>query len=147
MQRKAPVHLWIVGILATLWNAFGGYDYLMTRSRNAAYLESMMPGVRAEDVLAWVDSFPVWAQVGWGLGIWGGLLGSLLLLFRSRFAVHAFMASIIGVALTFGYQSFGSSPPPGMAQGAAAIMPVVITIVAALLLWYAVAMRKKGVLR
>ena len=31
---RAPVHLWIVGILATLWNAFGCYDYIMTQTGN-----------------------------------------------------------------------------------------------------------------
>ena len=27
---KAPVHLWIVGILAVLWNAVGAFDYFAT---------------------------------------------------------------------------------------------------------------------
>ena len=27
---KAPVHLWIVGILAVLWNAIGCFDYYAT---------------------------------------------------------------------------------------------------------------------
>ena len=31
---KAPIHLWIVGILSLLWNSFGGYNYTMTRTRN-----------------------------------------------------------------------------------------------------------------
>ncbi len=33
-RNRTPAHLWIVGILATLLNAFFAYDYLMTRLRN-----------------------------------------------------------------------------------------------------------------
>ena len=45
VRERAPAHLWIVGILALLWNGFGAYDYFMTRTRGAAYIESMMPKV------------------------------------------------------------------------------------------------------
>ena len=72
-QVRTPVHLWIVGALALLWNGFGAYDYLMTRMRNTDYLAAMMPTVDPNAALAWVDGFPIWAQIGWALGVWGGL--------------------------------------------------------------------------
>ena len=72
-SKSTPTHLWIVGVLALIWNAFGCYDYLMTRMRNTEYLASMMPEVDPNAMLAWVDSFPIWAQFGWGLGVWMGL--------------------------------------------------------------------------
>src|SRR5215210_1684655 len=84
VRRRAPVHLWIVGVLALLWNAIGCYDYFMTRTRNTDYLASMMPDVDPNAMLAWVDAFPLYAQIGWGLGVWAGLAGSVLLLLRSR---------------------------------------------------------------
>ena len=144
---RAPVHLWIVGALATLWNAFGCYDYLMTRMRNVEYLETMMPGVDPQAIFAWVDGFPIWAQAGWGLGPWAGLAGSILLLLRSRFAVHAFALSLLGMVLSFGYQFLGAPPMPGAPEGAAAYMPIVIVIIGVALLWYASTMKKRGVLR
>ena len=91
---KAPVHLWIVGILALLWNGFGCYDYLMTRMRNLDYFQSMAPDVDPNAMLAWVDGFPIYAQVGWGLGVWMGLIGSVLLLMRHRWAVPALGLSL-----------------------------------------------------
>ena len=94
INARTPAHLWIVGGLATLWNAFGAYDYLMTRMRNMDYLNSMMPGGDATEMLSYVESFPLWAQIGWGMGVWFGLLGSLLLLARSRWAVTAFLLSL-----------------------------------------------------
>ncbi|HET9144838.1 MAG TPA: hypothetical protein VFN81_01965, partial [Sphingomicrobium sp.] len=84
VQPRAPVHLWIVGILSLLWGCMGAYDYVMTRMHNMAYLASSMPGIDPNVGLAWIEAMPMYAQIGWGLGVWGGLLGALLLLIRSR---------------------------------------------------------------
>jgi hypothetical protein len=144
---RTPAHLWIVGILATLWNAFGAYDYLKTRARDTAYLESMMPGVDANDFLAYIDAYPIWAQFGWGIGVWMGLLGSLLLLFRSRWAVHAFALSLFGMVLSFAYVFAGPPMPGEEAIGLMKYFPLVIVAVGIGLLLYALNLTKRGVLR
>jgi hypothetical protein len=143
---KTPVHLWIIGGLATVWNAFGCYDYLMTRTRNTDYLQSMMPTVDPQEMLAYIDSFPIWAQFGWGLGVWGGLLGSILLLLRNRWAVVALALSLVGALLGIGYQIANPGGPAAMNEGANAIMPYVVIAVALGLVGYARAMKAKGVL-
>ena len=143
-QVKTPVQLWIVGGLALLWNAFGGYDYIMTRMRDLDHLASM--GGDPNELLAYVDSFPIWAQIGWGLGVWGGVLGSILLLVRSRHAVLAFGVSLIGMALSFGYQYIGPPPPSVMTEGAAAYIPLLVIAVGLALFFYARSMKAKGVL-
>ena len=146
-SARTPVHIWIVGILALLWNAIGCYDYLMTRMRNTDYLASMMPEVDPNAMLAWVDAFPIWAQFGWGLGVWAGLLGALLLLVRSRWAELTLGLSLVGALLGLGYQIVGAPPMPGATGGMMEIMPFVIIAIALALFLYARAMRAKGVLR
>ena len=146
-QSRTPAHLWIVGVLSLIWNAFGCYDYLMTRMRNTDYLASMMPDVDPNAALAWVDSFPIYAQIGWGLGVWMGLLGSVLLLLRNRWAVWAMGLSLIGAILGLGYQILAAPPLAGMDDMMAKVMPAVIILVAVGLFVYARAQEKKGVLR
>jgi len=146
-ERRTPVHLWIVGVLALLWNGIGCYDYLMTRMRNTDYFESMMPGTDPNAILAYIDSFPVWAQAGWAFGVWGGLVGALLLLIRSRYAVWSFLLSLIGAILGLGYQIANPGGPAGMHEGAGAVMPYIIIAIAAFLAWYSWNAQKKGVLR
>ena len=143
-RTKAPTHLWIVGILSLIWNCFGGYDYTMTRTRNLDYLGSM--GVDPNVVLNYIDAMPMYAQIGWGLGVWGALLGSILLLMRSRFAVHAFALSLIGAVVSLDSQFLGPAPPSEMSTGASKYMPLVIIALAAVQLWYANNARKSGVL-
>lgn len=146
-SRPVPFHLWIVGILSLLWNGFGCYDYLMTRMRDTDYLASMMPEVDPNAMLAWVDSFPVWAQFGWGLGVWLGLIGAALLLVRNRLAVPAFALSLVGAVVGLGYQIAMAPPLPGAEGPIYAIMPWVIIGVALGLYIYARAQRASGVLR
>jgi hypothetical protein len=146
-QDRTPVHLWIVGGLALLWNCFGAYDYLMTRTHNMAYIANSMPGVDPNAALAWVESMPVYSQIGWGLGVWGGLLGSVLMLMRSRYALWAFAASMLGILLSLGYQIVAAPPLAGADGMMYRLMPYVIIVIGAALLFYAQAMAKRGVLR
>ena len=146
VTERAPTHLWLVGGLATLWNAFGAYDYTMTRMGNLEYLSQF--GADGGEILAWIDGFPMWAQIGWGLGVWMGLLGSVLLLLRSRWAVPAFGLSLVGMVLSFGNQNAGPPTIPGAAEaGAMAYMPLVIAAVGVALYLYARAVAKRGLLR
>ncbi|MGH6728525.1 MAG: hypothetical protein ACREBK_00070 [Sphingomicrobium sp.] len=139
--------MWIVGIVSLIWNAFGAYDYSMTRMRNTDYLASMMPGVDPNATLAWVDGFPMYAQIGWGLGVWGGLLGSILLLMRSRYAVWAFALSLLGAVISLGWQIVAAPPLAGAEGMMFDAMPFVIIAIAAGLYFYANRQKQAGVLR
>ncbi len=147
VREKAPAHLWIVGILALLWNGFGAYDYFMTRTRGAAYIESMMPGVDGSRLVDYIDSFPIWASAGWGLGVWGGLLGAILLLMRHRLAVPVLGLSLVGAIVGIGYQLMRPLDVPDMHTGFNAVVPYLIILIAASLFLYARSQRAKGVLR
>jgi hypothetical protein len=139
---RTPAHLWIVGGLATLWNAFGAFDYLMTQTRNADYLAHFTDPQRV-----YFESFPVWMEADWAFGIWGGLAGALLLLLRSRHAVLAFAVSLAGLAISTIYQYVLTAPPADMMTGAMVGMNIAIWAVCIGLLLYAMRMRKAGVLR
>jgi hypothetical protein len=142
VPARTPVHLWIVGVVSLLWNAFGCYDYLMTNLKNAAYLAQMTP-----DQNAYMNSLPSWLTAFWALGVWGGLLGSVLLLMRSRYAVWAFALSFIGAVVGLGYQIAIVQMPASMKQGFMGFIPWFIILFAAFLLWYAWSAEKKGLLR
>lgn len=146
-QGRTPVHLWIVGILSFVWSCFGAYDYVMTRTANIDYLASAMPGVDPNAALAWVNSMPLYAQAGWGLGVWLGLAGAILLLMRNRWTVWAFGVSFVGAVLSLGYQLVLAPPLAGAEGTIYKVMPLVIIAVALALFLYARAQEKKGLLR
>jgi hypothetical protein len=139
---KAPLHLWVVGGASALWNAFGAFDYVMTQTRNAAYLASF-----TESMFEHLEAFPAWMDAAWACGVWGALLGSLLLLARSRYAVSAFVVSIAGLLVSTLYNFALTSPPPELMTVGRVSINLVIWAIAIGLLLYARRMRRRGVLR
>lgn len=145
VSARTPAHLWIVGIASLLWNAFGAYDYTMSNMHNLKYLGSM--GVDPIRMLTYLERMPMYAKVGWALGVWAALLGSILLLMRSRYALYAFTLSIVGMVLSFGGQYLGPPMPPEMTAGAMKYVPMVIVLLGLAQAWYAWRETKAGVLR
>ncbi|MCM8732218.1 hypothetical protein ACFO8O_14740 [Hephaestia sp. GCM10023244] len=139
---RRPWHLWAVGVLSLIWNAGGAVDYVMTKTHNAAYLANFTP-----EQLAWFDSFPPVMTVAWAVGVWGAVLGSLLLLLANRWAVWAFTASLAGLVIGTVYQFGVSAMPASLNTPAGMAFTAALWIGAVLLLWYAIRMRACGVLR
>lgn len=125
-------------MVSLLWNSVGALDFTMTQSHSATYLQGHTP-----EQVAYIRGFPLWAVVVWGLGTWGGFLGSVVLLLRRNFAIKLFGASIVGAVLTNLYNYGLSDGMKVMQNGTSAV----IFVIAVLLFIYARAMRKKGVLR
>ncbi|NND36619.1 MAG: hypothetical protein HKN81_05720 [Gammaproteobacteria bacterium] len=94
-RKKAPWHLWVVGIAGLLWSAMGALDYVMTQTENEAYMSNFTP-----EQLEFFYGLPTWAVATWAIAVWGGVLGCLLLLFRTRHAVGVLLASLIGMVIT-----------------------------------------------
>src|SRR2546430_666468 len=132
VSARTPVHLWIVGLLALLFNGFGSLDYTMTNLKNSAWLANM-----SADQLAFMDSLPGWLTAFWAIGVWGGLVGAILLLMRSRYAVWALVLSCIGAIVGIGYQVTIADMPASMKAGAMALTPWAIILITILLAWYA----------
>ncbi len=142
-ENKVPRHLWIVGGLSLLWNAFGGYDYVMTQSGNAEYLAMFSPEQKA-----FFASFPAWVEAFWAFGVWGSIAGSILLLMRSRHAVTAFIVSLAGLAVSSVWQFLLSGADIGTVFGIGPmIMTAVIWAICIALLLYARRQVAAGVLR
>ncbi len=139
---KTPWHVWVVGAVSLLWNLVGATDFVMTQTRNKAYMSGFTP-----EQLSFYYGFPVWAVTAWGIAVWGGVLGSLLLLLRRRQAVHLFLSSAICMGLTDIY-SYGLAGGFKVMGGATAVaFSAVIFVIGVLLLAYARSMCKRVVLR
>ena len=139
---KTPWHLWVVGIVSLLWNAGGAFDYVVTETGNQAYLSNFTP-----DQLEYFNSFPAWMVAAWATAVWGGVLGSVLLLMRSGLAVLIFALSLLGMVAAMLYSFVLSGVDYlGLMGAAAGWFSLAIAVVAVLLFIYARRMRQAGVL-
>ncbi len=139
---KTPWHLWVIGTASLVWNAVGVYDYLMMQMNVESYRVTMSP-----EQIAWFDALPVWLNLFWALGVWGAILGSILLLMRSRLAALSFSISLIGIIVNISYTVAGGSAVIEMMGTPAMAFSAAIIIVALALWLYARAMLRSGVLR
>lgn len=140
-SESAPKHLWIVGILAVLWNGFGAFDYLMTQTENEQYM-----GQFTEAQLEFFYGFPTWVVFFWALAVWGGVLGAILLLMRKRLAAPVFLVSLVSMVITSVHNFLLADGMAVMGAGAAAFTAVIFAVAVGLWL-YARSMAEKGVLR
>jgi len=129
--------------VSLLWNAVGAFDYTMTTTRNPRYMWQFTP-----DQLDYFYSFPAWMMASWAIAVWGALLGSVLLLFRSRHAVLIFALSLLGLIGAWLYSFVLSGVSYVALVGVGAMwFTLAIAVVAVALYAYARTMRQRGVLR
>jgi hypothetical protein len=140
---KTPWHLWVVGGLSLLWNAFPVVDFTLTNMQSPFWLSQYNDAQRA-----FFLSTPAWANLFWALGGFGSFIGSLLLLFRSRHAVTAFLASAIGLAGVTYYQLVQNGDKLKQLLGDLPLYTsIMIWAVLLALIYYARRQAAKGVLR
>jgi ABC-type xylose transport system permease subunit len=138
---RTPRHLWVIGIIALLWNCIGAFDYLMTQTKNAAYMSGFPP-----EQLAWFYGLPSWVIAAWAIAVWGGVLGSVLLLLRRRIAVPVFLVSLAGLAVTTFHNYVLSNALEIFPDTFSKAFTLVIIAIALGLFFYARAMDRRGVL-
>ncbi len=138
---RTPIHLWIVGVLALLWNSVGAFDYLATQLPIQSYLDQFTP-----EQLEYFLAFPTWMVAAWAIGVWSAVAGSVGLLLRKKWAVGAFGLGLAGLLVSSIY-NFGLSDGAAVMGTAGVVFTGVIWIIAILLLVYARRQTVAGVLR
>lgn len=139
---KTPWHIWVVGLVGVLWNGFGAFDYTMSNTLGDKWLESA--GMTAEQI-AHFNAMPAWMTGVWAIGVWGGVLGSILILFRRRLATPVFIASLVAFTASVVYGVFVDPAPHGGGPNMM-VMHAVIFAGCAFFVWYSMRMTKRGVL-
>jgi hypothetical protein len=119
----------------------GVLSFLLTQVNVEAVMSQFPPQQRA-----YFQSFPWWAVAFWALGVFGGVIGCLLLLLKNRVAFPVLIASVIGTTVSSLGGLFLLGGMEVMGETSDLALTVLPLIVAALLAAYARAMRKKGVL-
>ncbi|HEU4324264.1 MAG TPA: hypothetical protein VFS21_14020 [Roseiflexaceae bacterium] len=102
--QQPPWHLWAVGLLFLVLHLGGVYDQAMLLSQHAGYFQQQGFG---DAQIAYFTDYPLLRALVWITALWGGLIASILLLLRSRFAfavaLIGFAAQVILIIETFGF--------------------------------------------
>ena len=126
---QPPTSYRVIAVLALLWNLFGLASF---------YLHvTAMPAV----VAAWPQTqqsiaaaTPSWVVVPFAIATIGGVLGSLGLLLRKRWAELMLLLSLLGILVQFG-SIYLLTPALALTGLGGAILPLCIVLVG-MFLWY-----------
>jgi len=139
---KTPIHLWVVGTLALLWNSMGAVDYLMTETHNEEWLSPLNP-----EQMEFLVQLPAWVIGCWATAVWGSVLASGLLLAKNRRAVSVFLVSLVTLIAVRVHMYVLSDGLHVFGEPQFLILNGIIFTGAVCLYFYSRAMRERGVLR
>jgi hypothetical protein len=127
---------WIICILGLLWNAGGCANYIM--QMNLEFIITL-----PETHQAIIIDRPAWATAGFAIGVFFGVIGCLLLLFRKSLAQYFLLASLIGIIVTMIHTVKVGTSKVDFSLLEILVMIILPLIVAILLLYYAKIVSKK----
>ena len=139
---KTPWHLWLIGVIAVLFNAVGVFDFVMSMVRGAEYQAraGMTP-----DQIAHYQRMPGWMTVVWSVGVFGAFAASVVLLLRRTSAFPIFVLSLAAFLISLLYTYVLTNGGAAMGQQMA-ITSAVIAVLLVFFSWYSWLMAARGVL-
>lgn len=138
-KAKLPTWFWIVAVLGLAWNIFGVVQFLSTFNGT---LESLMRnGLTSEQAKLYL-SLPSWMTAAFAIGVFGGVIGNILLLIRKKISVSVFLLSLAGyIVLYIGDITQGVFKVFGTPQ---VVILTSVVLIAAGLLWLSRSFTKSG---
>ena len=137
--RPAAIY-WVLALAGLAWNAWGCWLFWLTVTRDPAAMAQQSPAFAD-----WLDGFPDWVTAVYLAGVGLSLLGSLLMLERSRWSPTAFLGSLLGALASYGYQF--THLLPGLGAGSMAVVAAVVVLAIVLQWAYVRSAARKGWLR
>lgn len=137
-NNKPTTMFWVVAAVALIWNAMGVMAYLGTVMMSPEALQAL-----PEDQRALMESTPAWATGAFAIAVWGGVLGSILLLLRKKLASSVFILSFAGIVVQM-FHAFALANSIEVYGPGGMVMPAMVLLFGAFLVWYARASAAKG---
>lgn len=131
---------WTIGAVALIWNVMGAINYIVQMDADAI---AAMP----ETHRAIIESRPAWATGAFAIAVFGGALGSLLLLLRKSAALYLFSASLLGVIVTMIHTLGVAGSTIEFSPFEILLMILMPLAVAVFLIWYTKQAMSKGWVR
>ena len=129
-NMKPRMRFWAVTIIFILWGLAGAFACYGDLTISAAQL-ALLPTDQRDAYTA----MPDFAKVAYIIAVGGGLVGSILLLLRWPSARIAYIVSLVGIIIQFGWFFI---PYQGMAKAGAssAIFPAFICAMGVFQIWF-----------
>ncbi len=137
-STKPATSTWIISIIALIWNLMGIMAFAMDILITPEALEQL---TEAQQEL--YLSNPAWSKFVYGLAVFSGTLGCILLLMKKASAYRIFLISLVAIIIQMSYSILFTKALEAYGM-TGLIMPILVTGIAIFLLWYSKSSIKKG---
>lgn len=127
-SAKRPWWFWPVSLLALLWNLAGLLMFWKEMTLTPAMVAAL-PAAQQQIHAA----MPGWVRAFFGIAVVAGVLGSLGLLLKRRWASSLLLLSLLAVVAQMA-SAYATTPAWALTGAGGAVFPLIL-IVACLLLW------------
>lgn len=119
-----PAWYWVVAIAALLFELLGCFFYLVEVKMNSADIAAL-----PIDQAAMLAARPSWYYAAFGIAVWVGLAGAILLLLRRQWAVWALLVSLVAAIIQFS-SVFIVPEMRAMTPSDALFVPIIVIVIA-----------------
>ncbi|MDH3440262.1 MAG: hypothetical protein OEM63_05900 [Gammaproteobacteria bacterium] len=138
ISAKPPKSFYWIAGAAFVWDLLGVMAYISTVTVSPEALAALPEAQR--ELMA---NTPAWSTGLFAIAVWGGVIGTLLLLLRKAFALPVLIVSLAAVVINGVYTWFMTNALEVMGVGQAMFAAVIFAI-AAFLVWFANDAKGKG---
>ena len=140
-SKKPGIAFWIIGVITLIWNGLGVVNYLQQAFKTEVSMNKFN-----SDQLALLESLPAWMTALFAIAVFAGAIGCIALLMRKKLAVTLLLASFLAATIQQLYWMFGTNAAEVFSESQPYLMPIMIIIVSAFLVWYSKDQKGKGIL-
>ena len=129
---KLPIWFWLITIFFILWNIMGVISFFAHTFISQEALDQLPANEKAL-----YAEYPLWTSVVFAIAVSGGLLGSIGLILRKKWAKIAFIISLFGIIPQMIHNVFFTKSTEVYGPGQAMTMPIMVIVFALFLIWFA----------
>jgi len=135
--NKPTTIFWIISILALFWNIMGVVSYL-----GQAYMTDEVLAALPQAEQDYYSNTPAWVTAAFAIAVFAGAFGSLALVLKKKLALPLLQLSLLAVIAQFAYNFFMQDYVE--LTGTRMILPIVVLVIAAFLVWFAKSSKDKS---
>lgn len=130
-STMSTVPKWFLGVVifAIIWNLLGVIAYIGQMMMTPEALSWLSP-----EEQALFENTPAWATGAFAFAVWGGLIGSVLLLLKKQTSKIVLIISLLGILVQMTHSLFMSNNYDVYGPGGL-VMPVMVLIIGIGLVW------------
>ncbi|MBT3210133.1 MAG: hypothetical protein HN704_07360 [Bacteroidetes bacterium] len=140
-NEKIPKWFWTLTIISLLWNIMGVGSFFMHTFISAEALEALPVAEREL-----YESYPLWTEIVFAIAVFGGLLGAIGLVLKKKWSKLAFIISLLAIIPQMTHNMFATESLEVYGPQAS-VMPILVVILGAVLVWFSIFGIKKNWLK